>query len=60
MQSQTPSTELIEKFDALFLDLDGVVYRSGFAVEHAVEALNRAMRLGLELRFLTNNVSRTP
>ena len=60
MQSQTPSTELIEKFDALFLDLDGVVYRSGFAVEHAVEALNRAMRLGLELRFLTNNASRTP
>lgn len=60
MLSTCDASELIGHFDVLFLDLDGVVYRSGHAVEHAVESLNLASAQGIELRFLTNNASRTP
>ncbi|MCU0278212.1 MAG: HAD-IIA family hydrolase [Candidatus Nanopelagicales bacterium] len=44
-------------YDGLFVDLDGVVYRSEHAVPHAVEALS-----GYPGRvvFVTNNASRTP
>ncbi len=60
MLSSIASTEVLDTFQALFLDLDGVVYRSGLAVDHAVDSLNVAHQRGLDLRFLTNNASRTP
>ncbi|MGA1784202.1 MAG: HAD-IIA family hydrolase [Pontimonas sp.] len=48
---------LVSGYDALFLDLDGVIYRGPHAVPHAVEALTQCdIRLG----YLTNNASRTP
>ncbi len=60
MLSVAPSTGVISEFDSLFLDLDGVVYRSGEAVPKAVDALNLATDRGAQIRFLTNNASRTP
>lgn len=60
MQSTDESSDLLALFDVLYLDLDGVVYRSDDAVEFAVDSLNLASKRGTTLRFLTNNASRTP
>ncbi|MGO2654573.1 MAG: HAD-IIA family hydrolase [Pseudoclavibacter sp.] len=46
--------------DAIFADLDGVVYRGPEPVSDAVESLNLAQRTGLQVSYLTNNASRTP
>ena len=48
---------LVSGYDALFLDLDGVIYRGPHAVPHAVEALTQC---DIPLGYLTNNASRTP
>ncbi|MAM53345.1 MAG: haloacid dehalogenase [Microbacterium sp.] len=45
--------------DALFADLDGVVYRGSRSIPHAVESLAR-VRVQMPMAFLTNNASRTP
>jgi len=50
---------LLGSFDSLLLDLDGVVYLGQVPVEHAVEAVNRAMELS-KVGYMTNNSSRTP
>ncbi len=44
-------------YDGLFVDLDGVVYRSDRPVEHAIDALNRYEG---QILYVTNNASRTP
>jgi glycerol 3-phosphatase-2 len=51
---------LIDGYDALFADLDGVVYEGGKAIEHAIEVLGRLGKSGLPLGFVTNNSSRKP
>ncbi|MFB9378879.1 HAD-IIA family hydrolase [Kineococcus gynurae] len=51
---------LLEDHDALFLDLDGVVYVGPRAVPHAVDALAHARAAGLRLAYITNNASRPP
>jgi glycerol-1-phosphatase len=51
---------LASRYDALLLDLDGVLYRGDEPVPHAVEVLERLRDGGTCLRFLTNNSSRTP
>lgn len=51
---------LRDEYDALLLDLDGVVYAGGVAIAHAVDALGEARSAGLRLAFVTNNASRTP
>ncbi|MFM2384153.1 MAG: hypothetical protein RL166_27 [Actinomycetota bacterium] len=51
---------LIEGYDALFADLDGVVYEGGKAIEHAVEALRRVGDQGMPVGYVTNNSSRKP
>ncbi len=45
------------QYDALFVDLDGVVYRGKHQVPHAVPALNAFTGRVL---YVTNNASRTP
>lgn len=42
--------------DALFLDLDGVIYRGPNAIDHAVRAISRT---SLPTAYLTNNAART-
>jgi HAD superfamily hydrolase (TIGR01450 family) len=51
---------LVQRFDGLLCDLDGVVYAGPNAVVDAVESLNRAADLGLRIGFVTNNASRPP
>lgn len=50
-------TGLVEGFDAVVCDLDGVVYTGAVAVEHAVDALNG---LPVPVVYATNNAARTP
>ena len=45
------------RYDCLFVDLDGVVYRGPHAVVHAVDALNA---FDGRVVYVTNNASRTP
>ena len=51
---------LIDGYDALFADLDGVVYEGGKAIEYAVESLTRLQDEGLSIGYVTNNSSRKP
>lgn len=51
---------LCAAYDTALLDLDGVVYIGGVAVEHAVGALDAARSAGMRLAYVTNNASRTP
>lgn len=51
---------LLDDYDVLLLDLDGVVYRGVGAVRHAVESLSGAVDAGVRLGFVTNNASRPP
>lgn len=51
---------LAERYDALFIDLDGVVYRGDEAVPAALRVLPELRRLGASILFLTNNSARTP
>jgi glycerol 3-phosphatase-2 len=57
-----PSAEgaLIEGFDGIVCDLDGVVYRGHEAVPHAVESLLAALSAGVLVVYATNNASRPP
>jgi HAD superfamily hydrolase (TIGR01450 family) len=51
---------LSEAYDTALLDLDGVVYTGGDAVEHAVDALAAARTAGMRLAYVTNNALRPP
>ena len=48
---------LVDRYDAIVCDLDGVVYRGDPAVPYAVEALSAA---GIPIQYATNNASRPP
>jgi HAD superfamily hydrolase (TIGR01450 family) len=47
-------------YDTALLDLDGVVYAGGDAIEHAVPSLRTARDDGMRLAYVTNNAARTP
>ncbi|GLZ34552.1 acid sugar phosphatase [Lentzea sp. NBRC 105346] len=51
---------LLDRYDALLIDLDGTVYRGGQAVPGAAEAVAEARTKGAGIRFVTNNASRSP
>lgn len=48
---------MVDRYDAIVCDLDGVVYRGEPAVPHAIEALSAA---GVPIQYATNNASRPP
>lgn len=50
---------LLDRFDSLLFDLDGVVYLGSKAVDHAVSSINRA-QAARRVGYITNNSSRTP
>ena len=50
---------LVARYDAVFLDLDGVVYRGDRIVRGAVRVLDEVRR-NIPRLFLSNNSSRTP
>jgi HAD superfamily hydrolase (TIGR01450 family) len=51
---------LNELYDAMLLDLDGVVYIGPDAVPAAPEAVGKARAAGARVAFVTNNAGRTP
>ena len=51
---------LVDGYDSLLLDLDGVVYLGAQAIEHAVESINSAQSQGFKIGYVTNNASRKP
>ncbi|MFC7307008.1 HAD hydrolase-like protein [Streptomyces monticola] len=51
---------LSEAYDTALLDLDGVVYTGGAAIEHAVPSLLTAREGGMHLAYVTNNALRPP
>lgn len=53
-------SELCSAYDALLLDLDGVVYIGGEAITGVPTALAELRERGLRLAFVTNNASRIP
>ena len=54
------SDRLIERFDGLVCDLDGVVYRGHEAMPYAVDSLLSALAAGVQVVYATNNASRPP
>lgn len=48
---------LVDRYEAIICDLDGVVYRGDPAVPHAVQALGAAR---VPIQYATNNASRPP
>lgn len=58
--STTEDGSLVERYDGLICDLDGVVYRGELAIPGAVETLNRLRADDVEVAFATNNASRAP
>lgn len=53
-------TSIVERYDAIVCDIDGVLARGLRPVEGAPQTLRRLRELGIPLRLLTNNASRTP
>lgn len=51
---------MLNRYDALLLDLDGTVYRGPVVVEGAPEAVRAAGEHGLRVRYVTNNAARSP
>ncbi|MDG4863994.1 HAD hydrolase-like protein, partial [Streptomyces sp. T-3] len=51
---------LSEAYDTALLDLDGVVYAGGEAIEYAVDSLLSARAGGMQLAYVTNNALRPP
>ncbi|MFC9608779.1 HAD hydrolase-like protein [Streptomyces niveus] len=54
------ATALDKAYDTALLDLDGVVYAGGEAIEYAVDSLVAARDGGMRLAYVTNNALRTP
>lgn len=56
-----PSLEaVVDRYDLILFDLDGVVYRGVEPVPGAAEVLAGIRRRGRRIMFVTNNSSRTP
>jgi glycerol 3-phosphatase-2 len=51
---------LAERYDAVLVDLDGVMYRGDEPVAGSGAVVDKVRALGTPLLFLTNNSSRTP
>lgn len=51
---------LIEPYDAVLFDLDGVVYLGPHPVPHAPESINDLRARGKKIGFVTNNAARSP
>ena len=54
------AANLLSKYDALLLDLDGVVYEGQAAIAGAVEAVHAAQAIPMSVGYVTNNSSRRP
>lgn len=51
---------LLDRHDAVLLDLDGTVYHGARPIPGAAEAIGRVRERGTPVRFVTNNASKAP
>ncbi len=51
---------IVEGYDAILFDLDGVLYRGAQPIPGAAETIERLRRLDKRIAFVTNNAARTP
>lgn len=51
---------LVDAYDSVLFDLDGVVYLGSKAIDYAVDAINQVKSEGFKIGFVTNNSSRRP
>lgn len=56
----TATTRLLDRYDLMMFDLDGVVYVGGQRIEGVAEVINQVRVAGRGVAFVTNNASRTP
>lgn len=54
------SDRLLDRYDAVLLDLDGTVYRGAEVIPGAPESIKQVRDAGKAVRFVTNNASRSP
>ncbi|MDJ0315544.1 HAD-IIA family hydrolase [Arthrobacter sp. H35-D1] len=54
------TNRLIDGFDGLLADLDGVVYTGPQVIDGAIDALDQLAGEGKSLAYVTNNASRSP
>ena len=53
-------TALIDSYDAVLFDLDGVIYLGPVAVPGAAEGIAALRGRGIKIGFVTNNAARPP
>ncbi len=58
--AENDSLPLVDRYDGLVLDLDGVVHRGDAAISSAPATLEMVRDRGVPIVFLTNNSARTP
>ncbi|SFQ73439.1 Haloacid Dehalogenase Superfamily Class (subfamily) IIA [Amycolatopsis arida] len=56
----SPTERLLDRHDAVLLDLDGTVYHGATPVPGATDVLDELRRRGTPLRFVTNNAAKAP
>ncbi|PWH05914.1 haloacid dehalogenase [Brachybacterium endophyticum] len=60
MNARPTELSLLERYDALLLDLDGTLMHGSRPIPHAADAVRRARERSLSIGFVTNNASRSP
>lgn len=53
------SSSLVDDFDTFLFDCDGVLWRGGERIPGAIEAIQRLLKLGKNVYFVTNNSSKS-
>ena len=53
------AAKVLDKFETLLLDLDGVIYEGGRAIIDSVESITALQAKGIQVGYVTNNASRT-
>ena len=53
------AAKVLEKFEILLLDLDGVIYEGGREIVDAIESISAIQAKGIQVGYVTNNASRT-
>ena len=51
--------KVLDQFETLLLDLDGVIYEGNRAIVDAVESISELRAKGIQIGYVTNNASRT-
>jgi HAD superfamily hydrolase (TIGR01457 family) len=53
------AAKVLDTFETLLLDLDGVIYEGNRAIVDAVESISELRAKGIQVGYVTNNASRT-